>query len=138
MDTGSSVILGILKVLKIELDIFAQALLRIDIAHRRVLHRIIGLAEKEVKARDTIATLFRGNGLLTKTVEMYMRVVAYDYLDSSVGQVLRKMCEEGVYFEIDPAKLEHREGLKENVEGLEKWIEAIWQAIYNSRQKCPV
>jgi hypothetical protein len=134
----SSVLLGVLKVLKIELDIFAQALLRIDIAHRRVLHRIIGLAEKEVKARDTIATLFRGNGLLTKTVEMYMRVVAYDYLDSSVGQVIRRMCEEGVYFEIDPAKLEHRDNLKENVDGLEKWIEAIWQAIYNSRQKCPV
>lgn len=130
--------LSLLGALHIELDLFSQLLLRIDLAHRRVLHRVISLCEKEVGRTDNIATLFRGNTLLTKTIEIYMRLVGMDFLENSVGQVLRKLCEERVSIEIDPARLDSKDNLSDNVKSLEKWCEAIWDSMYNSRHSCPL
>lgn len=138
-DSDSTLVLSLLDNLHLELDLFAQVLLRIDVAHRRVLHRIMGLCEKEVEQNDSnLGTLFRGNSLLTKTVELYMRLIAFDYLDNSVGHVLRHICEERIVVEIDPARMEPKDHLQRNVEELEKWTRAIWESIYNSRQRCPM
>lgn len=135
---GTTAILSILDAPQIELDLFAQLLLRIDTAHRRVLQRIMSLCEKEVQNTDNIATLFRGNTLLTKTVEMHMRSVGSDYLDNTVGPVLRRLCEERIFIEIDPSRLDHRSSLHENVRNLETWCDAVWSSIYNSRHSCPM
>lgn len=132
------VVLSLLDSLQIELDLFAQLLLRIDTAHRRVLHRIISLCKKEVQRNDNLATLFRGNTLLTKTIEMHMRLVGSDFLDNTVGNVLRKLCEERVAIEIDPSRLDSKDSLTENIETLERWCEIIWSSIYNSRHSCPM
>ena len=98
----------------------------------------MSLCEKEVESNDNIATLFRGNTLLTKTVEMHMRLVGSDYLDSSVGQVLRRICEERVAIDIDPSRLDHKHDLQDNILALEEWSEAVWTSIYNSRHSCPM
>ncbi|KAK9895718.1 hypothetical protein P389DRAFT_68010 [Cystobasidium minutum MCA 4210] len=137
-DSDSMVVLSLLDSLQIELDLFAQLLLRIDTAHRRVLHRIISLCKKEVQRNDNLATLFRGNTLLTKTIEMHMRLVGSDFLDNTVGNVLRKLCEERVAIEIDPSRLDSKDSLTENIETLERWCEIIWSSIYNSRHSCPI
>lgn len=137
-DTDSAAILSLLDSHQIELDLFAQILLRIDTAHRRVLHRIMSLCEQEVQRNDSLATLFRGNTLLTKTVEMHMRLLGSDYLDNTVGQVLRRLCESRVGIEIDPSRLDPKDSLEDNVKALETWCEAIWSSIYNSRHSCPM
>lgn len=137
-DTESKAVSSLLDTLQIELDTFAHLLLRIDTAHRRVLQRIMSLCEMEVESNDNIATLFRGNTLLTKTVEMHMRLVGSDYLDGSVGQVLRKICEERIAIEIDPSRLDHKHSLQDNISALEEWSEAVWSSIYNSRHSCPM
>lgn len=137
-DIDSRAVLSLLDTFQIELDLFAQLLLRIDTAHRRVLQRIISLCRKEVERNDNIATLFRGNTLLTKTVEIQMRLVGSDFLDSAVGQVLRRLCEGRVVIEIDPSRLDHKDSLQDNVTLLERWCEAIWSSIYNSRHSCPM
>lgn len=137
-DADSIAILSLLDSHQIELDLFAQLLFRIDTAHRRVLQRIMSLCEREVENTDNMATLFRGNTLLTKTVELHMRFVGSDYLDKTVGQVLRDLCEQRVIIEIDPARLDHKDDLSENLQALEKWCDTIWSSIYNNRHSCPM
>lgn len=97
------------------------------------------MAEREVtQSEGNASILFRGNTLFTKSVELYLRTVGVDFLEASIGDVVRQICKEKIEIEIDPTRLSMSgKVLAENIQELEKWTTLVWDAIYNNRHQCP-
>lgn len=116
----------------------SSLLLRIELAHHRLLPRLAALCEREVQTCEgDAAILFRSNSLFSKSVELYMRVVGSDFLEQAIGRVIRQICEERIEIEIDPSRMASSERMTEQVKELQKWTAAVWESIYNSRHNCP-
>lgn len=69
-----------------------------------------------------------------------MRLVGKEFMEASIGGVIRRLCEAKIEIEIDPAKM--KSGTKEkelasNVKELKEWCGSIWKEIYNARERCP-
>lgn len=73
-------------------------------------------------------------------MELYVRRIGREYLDASIGDVVRKLCAEKVEIEIDPSRM--KQGVKDrelqhNVHELHDWTVAMWNSIYDARERCP-
>lgn len=123
------------------LEDVSRLLLRIYHAEGIFLPRIMTLAEREIGgSAGSTATLFRGNSILAKSIEIYMRLIGQEYLESSIGRVIRQLCLDKVEVEIDPSKMKTGARAKElqtNARELNEWTMRLWNAIYDSRQDCP-
>ena len=103
-------------------------------------------------------TLFRGNTVLTKvrvtngcsvslgllilntiqTVELFMAWYGKPFLESSVGDVIRRISLERVSIEVDPTKTSQPTwDLEKNVDTLVYWCKELWDSIYRVRSECP-
>ncbi|BGP40339.1 hypothetical protein JCM10449v2_004300 [Rhodotorula kratochvilovae] len=127
-----------------DLEEVTKILLRIYQAEAILLPRILRLADLEVdnnaRSQRSAAILFRGNTILTKSVELYLRLIGAEYLDASIGETIRRICAEKVEIEIDPMKLKpgtRDKELQANVHLLHEWTLTLWNSIYDAREKCP-
>lgn len=139
-DSDTALIIELARDFSTDLESLSSVLLRIYQAESLLLPRIFSLAEREINENVTAAVLFRGNSILTKTVELYQRLVGVDYLEASIGETIRRICSEKLDFELDPAKM--RAGAKEkdflsNGQSLMTWSNILWNSIYAARQRCP-
>lgn len=143
-DEQAGLVTEIAAALPHELEETTHILLRILTSQSLLVDRIDRLAQVEVETglrqNRSAAILFRGNTILTKSVEFYLRLIGAEYLDASIGDVVRRICADKVEIEIDPLKL--RAGAKEkeivrNTSALQEWTKKLWDAIYRARGKCP-
>lgn len=143
-DEQAGLVTEIAAALPHELEETTHILLRILTSQSLLVDRIDRLAQVEVETglrqNRSAAILFRGNTILTKSVEFYLRLIGAEYLDASIGDVVRRICADKVEIEIDPLKL--RAGAKEkeilrNMSALQDWTKKLWDAIYRARGKCP-
>lgn len=84
------------------------------------------------------STLFRGNTILTKIMELCMNWYGKAFLEASIGPVIRRLISEKVAIEVDPMRT--TKGLKDvekNVEQLIYWCHEFWKQIYSVREECP-
>lgn len=123
------------------LEDVSRLLLRIYQAENLFLARVLTLAEREIdKSAGSAAILFRGNTILTKSIELYMRLIGQDYLEASIGPAIRHVCAEKVELEIDPSKMKSSVKDKEvqsNARELQDVVTIFWNSIYDARQQCP-
>lgn len=70
--------------------------------------------------------LFRGNSVLTKALDAYMKVCGMDYLHATLGPVLRDICENRVYCELDPTRLTDKDDLHVQIKRTTQYAEQIW------------
>ncbi|KAK4054539.1 hypothetical protein OIV83_001033 [Microbotryomycetes sp. JL201] len=123
------------------LEELSRLLLRIYQADNLVLPRICKLVEIEVGSNTkSAAILFRGNTVLTKMVELFMRLIGTEFLEAAIGEPVRRICKEQVAVEIDPAKMKAGTKDKEithNLHELHEWCLVVWNAIYDARRQCP-
>ncbi|ORY89382.1 hypothetical protein BCR35DRAFT_300543 [Leucosporidium creatinivorum] len=124
-----------------DLEEMSRLLLRIYQSESLLIPRIFRLVELEVEtSTKSAAILFRGNTILTKSTELYVRRVGREYLDASIGDIVRKLCAEKVEIEIDPSRMKpgtKDKELQHNVQDLHDWSLAMWNSIYDAREKCP-
>lgn len=127
--------------LPLELESVTRLLLRIYLAEGILIPRILRLADREILGEMTsAAVLFRGNSILTKSVEHYFRLVGADFLEASIGEPLRRLCADKVELELDPLRL--KPGIKEKdlvqqAQALTAWVTIFWDSIYAARPMCP-
>lgn len=96
---------------------------------------------REIMAKATMMDaniLFRGNSLLTKALDAHMKRLGREYLDETLGAHLKKIAEEDTHYEVDPLRIERQEDLGKNWKHLLSITRSIWQAIYQSPQRCPI
>ncbi|KAH9824834.1 Rho GTPase activation protein [Melampsora americana] len=121
-----------------ELDRLSELLMRLYQSSGRLLLRLAQMAAIEVDGDESSASiLFRGNTLLTKMLEGYMRLIGGAFLESSVGPIIRRICHSKLELEIDPSKMKNSKNLNENGRSLETLAKEIWESIYLNRSKCP-
>lgn len=99
---------------------------------------------REVLVRDAGRTatveanlLFRGNSLLTKSLDMHMRRLGKEYLEETIGERIRDIDETDPECEVDPAKVARSDDLERNWRNLMSLTTAIWNAISGSASRCP-
>ena len=71
-------------------------------------------------------------------MELAMTWYGKNFLDASIGPVLRRLCAEKVAIEVDPMR--SRKGTKDverNVDLLIHWCQEFWNQIYSVRNECP-
>ncbi|GAA5869722.1 hypothetical protein JCM3774_003832 [Rhodotorula dairenensis] len=143
-DENAELVTAIAAALPHELEETTRTLLHIFASQSLLVDRIDRLTRLEVEAglrqNRSAALLFRGNTILTKSIELYLRLVGAEYLDASIGEVVRRICEDKVEIEIDPLKV--RPSVKEketlrNMRELQEWTKRLWDAISRARGKCP-
>ncbi|XP_069864440.1 RAS protein activator like-3-like [Dipodomys merriami] len=117
----------------------AQAKEELAAAMVRVL-RATGQAQALVQDLGTVelercggreALLFRENTLATKAIDEYMKLVAHDYLQETLGRVVRCLCASTEDCEVDPSKCPASE-LPEHQARLQKSCEEVFGIIVHS------
>ncbi|KAM5445325.1 GTPase activating factor [Microsporum canis] len=100
--------------------------------------------EREVLVRDlgrsaTVEAnlLFRGNSLLTKSLDMHMRRLGKEYLEETIGSSIRDIDESDPDCEIDPNRVSRQEDLERNWRNLIILTSNMWQSIAGSASRCP-
>lgn len=100
--------------------------------------------EREVLVRDlgrsaTVEAnlLFRGNTLLTKSLDMHMRRLGKEYLEETIGERLRDIDESDPDCEVDPNRVHRPEDLERNWRNLVTLTSNVWKSISGSASRCP-
>lgn len=133
------------------LDIF-QVLGRENAWFGALLKRELSAVDGSI-ARNTIqskasphiySTLFRGNSVLTISLEKYFYRVGHEYLEKSIGGILRDIIEKQVSCELDPARIEEsdpdlaQEAVARNKETLYRYVDQLWSRIYTTSNDLPM
>lgn len=82
--------------------------------------------------------LFRGNTLLTKTLDTHMRRVGKEYLGGVLSARMKELNDEDPDCEVDPNRLTSQQDIDRNWRRLLGWTQKLWKAITSSHNKCPV
>ncbi|KAF1972775.1 hypothetical protein BU23DRAFT_158370 [Bimuria novae-zelandiae CBS 107.79] len=81
--------------------------------------------------------LFRGNTLLTKSLDFHMKRLGKEYLEETLSDKLKEISEKDPECEVDPNKVSSQHELDRNWRRLINLTEDLWRAIYNSVSRCP-
>ncbi|KAF9124230.1 hypothetical protein BGW39_008339 [Mortierella sp. 14UC] len=122
-----------------DLESFSRNVLRILEGKGLAVAWLNTLIDEEIaEATATrINTLFRGNTLLTKALDAYMRLVGTEYLDDTLGDILRSICKNKVACEVDPSRLEKNDDLKAQWRILMLHTRTCWRAVADSVNHFP-
>ncbi|EAU93112.2 GTPase activating protein [Coprinopsis cinerea okayama7 len=125
---------------KLKLKHISSQLMAVAIAQDTLIVQVQEFAAREVLgAPISHQTLFRGNTVFTKVMELAMTWYGKAFLEASIGQVLRRLCAEKVAIEVDPVKSgKSNKEVEKNVEQLIYWCQEFWNQIYAVRNECPI
>ncbi|CAA85503.1 Ras GTPase-activating protein gap-2 [Caenorhabditis elegans] len=117
----------------------ATSLVRVMYKHNLAKEFLCDLIMKEVEKLDNDHLMFRGNTLATKAMESFMKLVADDYLDSTLSDFIKTVlqCEDSC--EVDPQKLGNvsNSSLEKNRALLMRYVEVAWTKILNNVHQLP-
>ena len=120
-----------------DLEWIAQLLLNIFDAQGLSIPWLKYLIEEEVYSTENMYVLFRGNSILTKAMDCFMKVVCSEYLESTIGSILREICDNKVHCELDPTRLEKNDDLKSHYKKLTSYAAALWESIERAGPMIP-
>ncbi|XP_037674466.1 RAS protein activator like-3 isoform X2 [Choloepus didactylus] len=110
----------------------AAAMVRVLRATGRAQALVTDLGTAELaRCGGREALLFRENTLATKAIDEYMKLVAQDYLQETLGQVVRCLCAGTEDCEVDPSKCPAPE-LPQHQARLRAGCEEVFQNIIHS------
>ncbi|KAI9847128.1 MAG: hypothetical protein M1838_001011 [Thelocarpon superellum] len=81
--------------------------------------------------------LFRGNTLLTKSLELHMRRLGRVYLEDTLAKNVREIEQRKLECEVDPNRLEEGADVEQNWRNLVAIFRSMWNSIQNSAMHCP-
>lgn len=98
--------------------------------------------------RNIDNTLFRGNSILTKSLERYMRIVGLDLLQDTVGKFVIMVLEAKPDLEMDPSRIKLQlpknainasidEIVKEHQQQLYEYASKMWHLIRDTAESIP-
>ncbi|KAM8763662.1 RAS protein activator like-3 isoform 1-T1 [Rhynchonycteris naso] len=110
----------------------AAAMVRVLQATGRAQALVTDLGTAELaRSGGREALLFRENTLATKAIDEYMKLVAQDYLQETLGQVVQRLCASTEDYEVDPSKCPASE-LPQHQARLQNSCEEVFKNIVQS------
>jgi hypothetical protein len=82
--------------------------------------------------------LFRGNTLLTKSLDTHMRRVGKEYLEESLASKLQEINDKNEDCEVDPNRVNSPSDLERNWRRLLLCTQDVWKAVIANKARCPV
>ncbi|KAF8140258.1 Rho GTPase activation protein [Boletus edulis] len=124
---------------KLQLRTLSEQLMFIVIAKGVLVEHLTEYADREVDGTPSShGTLFRGNTIFTKTMELAMAFYGREFLEASIGRIIRQICFEKITIEVDPNRSSKSpKDVERGVEQLVEWCQAIWDTIYAHGGDCP-
>ncbi|KAH7911208.1 GTPase activating protein [Hygrophoropsis aurantiaca] len=124
---------------KLQLRTLSFQLMCIAIAKNVLLEHVSEFADGEVDGTPhSHNTLFRGNNILTKTMEIAMAFYGRAFLEASIGSIIHRLCSEKIAIEVDPVRSgKGSKDMDRSVEQLIYWSQEMWNQIYAVREECP-
>lgn len=105
----------------------------------------VGNSDRELIVRDlnknaTLEAnlLFRGNTLLTKSLDSHMRRVGKEYLEESLAAKMKDINDKDLDCEVDPNRVSSPQDVDRNWRRLLLFTQEVWKAIVASKHRCPV
>lgn len=102
-------------------------------------------ADRELIVRDlnksaTVEAnlLFRGNTLLTKSLDTHMRRVGKEYLEHSLAAKLKEINDKDPDCEVDPNRVGSPQEVERNWRRLFNFTQEVWSAIVRAKSLCPI
>nr|GAT44189.1 GTPase activating protein [Mycena chlorophos] len=125
---------------KFKLKTISAQLISIAVAKNTLIEQVQDIAAREVDGTPSShQTIFRGNTIFTKVMELCMNWYGRAFLEASIGQVLRRLCAEKVAIEVDPVRSgKGTKDVERNLELLIHWCQEFWNQIYSVRTECPI
>jgi hypothetical protein len=112
--------------------------------HNETDSNVTAASERELIVRDmnknaTLEAnlLFRGNTLLTKSLDSHMRRVGKEYLLDCLGPIIRDINEKDPDCEVDPNRVTNQHDLKKNWDRLINCTKSVWNTIKVSASGAP-
>ncbi|ORX78226.1 Rho GTPase activation protein [Basidiobolus meristosporus CBS 931.73] len=136
LDVESRLIFDLVNVSK-NLEWFAENMMRIYAAKNMAMEWLLFLARNEVESTDDANILFRGNSIFTKAIDGYMKLIGLQYVDEAIGEIVRSICDNKVYVEVDELKLERYEDIRAHWKVLIGYTKMLWKSIEKTQAKCP-
>jgi len=81
--------------------------------------------------------MFRANSIGTKAIDQYMKVIGMEYLEKTIGDVVRGICDSKYSCEVDPTRLQKGEDLNQNWQRLIGFVTNVWNCISKSGNDIP-
>ncbi|KAI5359663.1 Putative Rho GTPase activation protein [Septoria linicola] len=82
--------------------------------------------------------LFRGNTLLTKSLDTHMRRVGKEYLEESLAAKLQEINEKDLDCEVDPNRVSFPQDVDRNWRRLLLFTQEVWKGIVAQKHRCPI
>lgn len=82
--------------------------------------------------------LFRGNTLLTKSLDTHMRRVGNEYLQGSLSAKLQEINDKDLDCEVDPNRVGSPQDVDRNWRRLLLFTQEVWKGIVAHRHRCPI
>jgi len=120
-----------------ERETVASILVKIFQARGQVISFLREMTAYEIQSTSNPDIIFRGNSLVTKALDVYMKFVGMPYLHTTLKHIIKEICIRKPICEIDPSKLEKPEAVNKNTKRLLKWINQFASAIFGSLANCP-
>ncbi|CEP60910.1 GTPase-activating protein BUD2 LALA0_S02e02476g [Lachancea lanzarotensis] len=97
---------------------------------------------KNLSSSNIYSSLFRGNSILTKSMEKYFTRIGKEYLEKAIGGTIRKIVFSDMCLELDPNRIradDSRKGniIRGNYTRLLKLAEELWARIYKTSNDLP-
>lgn len=71
-------------------------------------------------------------------MELAMAFYGKEFLEASIGKILRQICLEKIAIEVDPNRSgKSPKDVERGVEQLVEWCQTMWDSIYAHRGDCP-
>ncbi|XP_028966545.1 ras GTPase-activating protein 3 [Galendromus occidentalis] len=113
-------------------------LVRVLSETKQIVKFLRAVAEHEMSNTSDATTLFRGNSLLSRCVDEFMKFVGMQYLQSTLRSLIDRVLSERKPCEIDPTKLsDEAKQLPINTQNLKSYADEAFEAITKSAAECP-
>ena len=81
--------------------------------------------------------LFRGNSLLTQSLDFHMRRLGKEFLEDVLSEKILEINDLNPDCEVDPSRLTHGEDVSKNWIQLISLTTSVWESIAESANRCP-
>ena len=142
-----STLLGLVTTQK---DFAAKTLLKINVAENKLHLFLNAIIQNELSATSTSFlqesltfgkvdpnTVFRGNSMASKAIDVYQKMIGLGYLQSTLRPLVLHIQEKNRSCEMDPMKVEKGEDTIRNKHHLELYCRFLLAAIFESRPNMP-
>lgn len=85
-----------------------------------------------------VNTIFRGNSMSSKAVDVYMKLVGLQYLHETIGGVIKEIITSKKSIEVDPTRLDKGEDIKKNWKNAKAIVSEVLALIFKSHEKVPL